>query len=79
MKILHSILDQQVEVKEKLDTLKTNYSNMIQNNKKKIFIFCLDSYYFQYKMLVVEMENINKARRNSVDAWEDELDAQNIK
>ena len=60
MKILHSILDQQVEVKEKLDTLKTNYSNMIQNNKKKIFIFCLDSYYFQYKMLVVEMENINK-------------------
>lgn len=60
MQILHTILDQQTHVKEKLDSLKTNYSHMIQNNKKKIFIFCLDSYYFQYKMLGFEMENINK-------------------
>lgn len=60
MQLLHTILDQQTQVKEKLDSLKTKYSNMIQNNKKKIFIFCLDSYYFQYKMLGFEMENINK-------------------
>jgi hypothetical protein len=59
MHILHTILDQQIHLKENLDSLKTNYSNMIQKNKKKIFIFCLDSYYFQYKMLLVEMENIN--------------------
>ena len=59
MQILHTILEKQGYIKEKLDILKTKYSDMIQNNKKKIFIFCLDSYYFQYKMLVVEMENIN--------------------
>ena len=59
MQILHTILEKQGYIKEKLDVLKTKYSDMIQNNKKKIFIFCLDSYYFQYKMLVVEMENIN--------------------
>jgi hypothetical protein len=60
MQILYTLLDKQTQVKEKLDTLKTKYSDMIQNNKRKIFIFCLDSYYFQYKMLVVEMENISK-------------------
>jgi hypothetical protein len=57
---LHSILDKQIFVREKLKELKTNYDYMVQNNKKKIFLFCLDSYYFQYKTLVLETENIDK-------------------
>ena len=60
MELLHDILDKQTNIQTNLENLKAKYSNMIQNNKKKIFIFCLDSYYFQYKMLIVEMENISK-------------------
>ena len=60
MGLLHDILDKQTYIQTTLEKLKEKYSNMIQNNKKKIFIFCLDSYYFQYKMLIVEMENISK-------------------
>ena len=60
MGLLHDILEKQTYIQTTLEKLKAKYSNMIQNNKKKIFIFCLDSYYFQYKMLIVEMENISK-------------------
>ena len=57
---LFSILDKQDFVRIKLNELKSNYDFMVQNNKKKIFLFCLDSYYFQYKTLVLETENIDK-------------------
>ena len=60
MNFLHDILNKHSNIKNKLEDLKKKYSEMIHYNKKKIFIFCLDSYYFQYKMLIVEMENISK-------------------
>jgi len=60
IQILSSILDKQVIVQNKLKELKSNYDHMVQNNKKKIFLFCLDSYFFQYKTLLVETENIDK-------------------
>jgi len=33
---------------------------LVKKNTKKIFLFCLDSFYFQYKTLVVEMDNLNR-------------------
>lgn len=57
---LCSILEKHNFVQMKLKELKNNYDSMVQNNKKKIFLFCLDSYYFQYKTLLLETENIDK-------------------
>lgn len=57
---LCSVLEKHNFVQLKLKELKQNYDSMVQNNKKKIFLFCLDSYYFQYKTLLLETENIDK-------------------
>lgn len=51
---------QQTSVHEQLVQLKEIYNTLIKNNNKKIFLFCLDSFYFQYKVLNIEMENLTK-------------------
>ena len=43
-------------VNEKLDTLKETYNNLIKQNSRKMFVFCLDSFFFQYKLLKFEIE-----------------------
>lgn len=48
------------EIAEKLNYLKEIYNKLIKENNKKIFLFCLDSFYFQYKVLTIEMDNINR-------------------
>jgi len=49
-------------VSEKLQHLKTIYSELLKTNSKKIFLFCLDSFYFQYKTFAIEMDNIDRFR-----------------
>jgi hypothetical protein len=49
-------------VSDKLSQLKIVYNDLIKNNSKKIFLFCLDSFYFQYKTFAMEMEHIDKYR-----------------
>jgi hypothetical protein len=44
----------------KLNALKDTYSQLVKSNSKKIFLFCLDSFYFQYKILTIELDNINR-------------------
>jgi hypothetical protein len=44
----------------KLQSLKDTYTQLVKTNSKKIFLFCLDSFYFQYKILTIEMDNINR-------------------
>ena len=48
------------EIQEKLGQLKEIHNGLIKNNNKKIFLFCLDSFYFHYKVLMIEMENLGK-------------------
>jgi hypothetical protein len=48
------------ELNNKLVILKVNYNELIKTNNKKIFLFCLDSFYYQYKIYSIEMENISK-------------------
>jgi hypothetical protein len=52
------IEDKKNSTDEKLTKLKIIYNDLIKNNNKKIFIFCLDSFYFQYKLLNIEIEQI---------------------
>ena len=49
-------------VLDKLTQLKTVYSELVKTNSKKIFLFCLDSFYFQYKTFKLEMDHIDKTR-----------------
>ena len=42
--------------------LKTIYGELLKTNSKKIFLFCLDSFYFQYKTFAIEMDNIDRFR-----------------
>lgn len=51
-----------VIVAENLNQLKNVYNDLIKSNSKKIFLFCLDSFYFQYKSFAMEMDNIDKFR-----------------
>jgi len=47
-------------IQEKLDELKKIYNDLVKTNTKKIFLFCLDAFYFQYKTLMIEMDNLSK-------------------
>jgi hypothetical protein len=49
-------------VLDKLSQLKIQYNELIKTNSKKIFLFCLDSFYFQYKTFAIEMEHIDRFR-----------------
>lgn len=49
-------------VSEKLTQLKSLYNDLIKINNRKIFLFCLDSFYFQYKSFAMELEHIDRCR-----------------
>ena len=61
------LLHLQSEIEGKQEIMKTNlaslkglYGDLVKQNNKKIFLFCLDSFYFQYKTLCVELDNIGR-------------------
>jgi hypothetical protein len=45
---------------EKLDEIREQYNELIKHNSKKIYLYCLDSLFFQYKILRVELEQFQK-------------------
>jgi len=47
-------------LEEKLDEIKAQYNDLVKQNSKKIYLYCLDSMYFQYKILRVELEQFQK-------------------
>jgi len=50
------------QLAEKLNQLKVIYNELAKVNTKKILLFCLDSFYFQYRTFTIEMENIDRFR-----------------
>jgi len=48
------------QIHEKLQYLNTVYQDLIKTNNKKNVLFCLDTFYFQYKVLLIEMDNISR-------------------
>ena len=58
--IQYEILKKKSMLTKKLQELKLVYNNLVKQNTKKIFLFCLDSFYFQYKTLIIEMDNISR-------------------
>lgn len=47
-------------MKEKLMKLKKMHTAMSKSNNKQIFLFSLDSFFFQYKTFSMELENLHK-------------------
>ena len=45
---------------QKLNRLRDAYFKLIENNSKKVFLFCLDSFYFQYKSFQLEYDNLEQ-------------------
>ena len=60
LRLQYEIHTRKSAILEKLQELKTVYSNLVKTNTKKIFLFCLDSFYFQYKTLLLETEDFCK-------------------
>ena len=60
LKLQYDIQTNKKKIQDKLDELKTIYNGLVKTNTKKIFLFCLDSFYFQYKTLMIEMDNLSK-------------------
>jgi hypothetical protein len=61
--ILKTQLDVQTHktvIIKQIQDLKGVYNDLVKMNTKKIFLFCLDSFYFQYKTLVIQMEDLCK-------------------
>lgn len=58
--ILKEISRTKSRVTEKLTNLKAIYTDLSKTNNKKIFLFCLDSFFFQYRTFTIEMEHIDK-------------------
>jgi hypothetical protein len=49
-------------ISTKLAHLKTAYGDLTKKNSKKMYLFCLDTFFFQYKTYSIEMENLDKHR-----------------
>jgi hypothetical protein len=49
-------------ISAKLAHLKTAYGDLTKKNSKKMYLFCLDTFFFQYKTYSIEMENLDKHR-----------------
>lgn len=62
-----SLKDEILKIKQtinvKLSHLKTVYADMNKKNTKKMYLFCLDTFFFQYKTYSIEMENLEKHRQ----------------
>jgi hypothetical protein len=54
----NKINDKRTSLAERISTLKTKYNELIQTNNRRIFLFCLDSLHFQYKLLTIELDDI---------------------
>lgn len=63
---LWMIKDEIIKTKQvisgKLTHLKTSYNELTKKNTKKMYLFCLDTFLFQYKTYSIEMENLDKQR-----------------
>jgi len=58
--IYQSTVDKNTEISNKLTQLKEKYNELIKTNTNRVFLFCLNSLYFQYKILNFELENFTK-------------------
>lgn len=57
-----TVLQTKTEIHERLQKVKKMYTELMKQNTKKVMLFCLDAFFFQYKSFMMEIENIEKFR-----------------
>jgi hypothetical protein len=60
LQIIEEIMSVKFTANNTLQKLKDAYNKLIQQNNQKVILFCLDSFYFQYKSFHLELENLEK-------------------
>lgn len=56
------VLQTKNEIHDRLQQVKKMYTELMKQNTKKVMLFCLDAFFFQYKSFMLEIENIEKFR-----------------
>lgn len=54
------LFEQKKYAEEELTKLKKIYTDLIKTNNQQIYLFCLDSFYFKYRVLHKELEGISE-------------------
>lgn len=58
----NDVVKTKAQISNKITQLKTIYGELSKNTTKKALLFSLDSFFFQYKLFSVELENIDRFR-----------------
>jgi len=58
--IYSTFVENRDRVSEKVATLKGSYNELLKQNPQPMFLLCLESLFFQYKILYLELENYQK-------------------
>jgi hypothetical protein len=62
LKLQKNITDVRATAHKKLQECKQVYNDLSKKNNKKVLLFCLDAFFFQYKTFTLEMEHLDKFR-----------------
>ena len=62
LKLQKNITDVRGTAHKKLQECKQVYNDLSKKNNKKVLLFCLDAFFFQYKTFTLEMEHLDKFR-----------------
>jgi hypothetical protein len=62
LNLKRKVLQTKTEINDRLQIVKKMYTELMKQNTKKVMLFCLDAFYFQYKSFMMEIENIEKFR-----------------
>ena len=62
LKLQKNITDVRTTAHKKLQECKQVYNDLSKKNNKKVLLFCLDAFFFQYKTFTLEMEHLDKFR-----------------
>lgn len=60
LKLYNDISVKKTEMYNKISGIKEIYNNLVKTHSTRTFLFCLDSLFFQYKILNLELEHYNK-------------------
>ena len=60
IRLRNELQDKRTLLETKMNEIREHYNELVQHNSKKIYLYCLDSFYFQYKILRIELEQFQK-------------------
>jgi len=62
---IKEIATKKEKIVERLTHMKSNYNEAVKTNTKKLYVFCLDALFYQYKSLSAELEQIESSRKGA--------------